>query len=912
MTPLEKRSKNAASTCTGSTSTDNDRNEHPQCHRHNQMEIAVKLRQLVSARESKREQVESLFQRKRSLMEQIKNVEEQMNQLHSILFEMDDQITTLEETLGTTSEALLQTGTHHDTGPVPVISNAHTETDTSTLPSHSRPPGEPLTINPDQIIPDPSMTRACTDADADAITHTQLTQRREEILTDPLTALTCTQTISPKQPAHTRPLGLTGNESHHLIGVTATASVRPQILLQPANHATIPNAKAEPLHTSQCHYTTDDICRVLKDTFHIQSFRENQLAVIEATLSKQDCFVIMRTGGGKSLLYQLPVVLERPKITLVISPLLSLMQDQQDQVNAFCPNVCVSFHSGLSKSEQASNWRRVKDSSQGVGMILVTPERVLKSNLLKAELQTLYANHRFARIVIDECHCCCQWGHDFRPDYAKLGVLRKTFPNVPILAVTATASDRVREDCCQILRLRSNYRFFRSTANRPNLTYSIQRKDGSALDTMDDIVHFIQTKHSRSAGIVYTRTRKEADTVASQLAERGIVAEAYYSDVSPTKKAKIHKDWMRNMTQVVVATIAFGLGINKPDVRFVIHHSMSKTLEAYYQESGRAGRDGLPADCVLYYSPRDVPKMIGMVHAEQSSHLTWTMIKYAQHFGSDAVCRAILLQNLGEPNHDMETALQHHQDSTTPRDVLAHSQTVLQLLFSLQDEKTTMPMLIKEWRANVKTSPHQCVRDNPPGKDLSSFECEYIIVALMLQQLIATDVQYTAYDTVVYLRCTERAEQFLTSPRAQMTIRLPPNPVKSPAAGRKSTTPNLEGWIESKTKKRRQSSASAASTNTKKRQKPSKKAAPKSTKVKSTSNKKSATMSKSKVPPKDPHSTVVTTEIIHIDDDSTSDEEPIIPRRPRRKAASKINPEVPVDDDLMIDSDPDEEYEFEG
>ena len=582
-------------------------------------------------------------------------------------------------------------------------------------------------------------------------------------------------------------------------------------------------------------------------------------------------------------------------------------------MNQFCPHICVDLHSGQTQSDIASIWKRIRDPSQQVGMLIVTPERIAKSKQLKSELQQLYVAGRLARIVIDECHCCCQWGHDFRPDYAKLGVLRQTFTSVPIIAVTATASERVREDCARILQLRPHYRFFRSTANRPNLTYSIRRKEGSANDTLDDMVQLIQTNHPTSAGIVYTRTRKEADSVAQQLLDRGIPAAAYYSDVSTTQKNQIHQSWMRNQTQVVVATIAFGLGINKPDVRFVIHHSMSKTLEAYYQESGRAGRDGNPADCILYYSPKDVPKMLGMVHGEQSSQLTWTMIKYAQQFGNDAVCRAILLQNLGEPHDGMEATLQAFHASTTSRDVLAHSQTVLQLLYAMQDEQVTMPMLVKEWRRS-KTSNFECVQQNPPSKDLSVFECEYIVVALLLQQLIATDCQYTAYDLVVYLRCTPRAEQFLTSPKASFTIRLPPAEQKQSSGG-KITHPIAETnqWIATKkapATKRKRSSSTTKSKIAKKKAKTQ--IVAKKVKKTSTSKKKTSTVATKKSTSKKTKigivaSTTTEQEVIDIQDDSSSAEvmtsHHAEARRPTRAFYTS-------DDDLMNDTD--EEYEFEG
>lgn len=440
---------------------------------------------------------------------------------------------------------------------------------------------------------------------------------------------------------------------------------------------------------------------LLNNTFKIRSFRGYQKQIINCTLSKDDCFVIMRTGGGKSLTYQLPALLEGKsparKITIVVSPLLSLIRDQEDQMNNFCPGSATSFTSGIPKQELTKRWTLVRDPDSGLCIIFVTPERVSKSNQLMTELEKLDQRGRLGRFVIDECHCASQWGFDFRPDYTKLGKLKRHFPNVPLIAVTATASDRVTENCCEILAIGKNYQLFRSSADRPNLKYKIVIKDDNSDKVVEQMVEYIKEHHRNSSGIVYTLSKKDADTVAEKMRNLGITAKAYHADVSESVKTSIHRSWMSNKTQVVVATIAFGLGINKPDVRFVLHHSLSKSLDAYYQESGRAGRDGGAADCILYYSVKDVCRMLSMTSDQASGDSVWSMIQYGQEHGDDAICRKMILSVLGEPGVDISNSLDN--SNTEKREVGSLAKDVVRLI-SESEKDQTLSQVVSAWRGS--------------------------------------------------------------------------------------------------------------------------------------------------------------------------------------------------------------------
>jgi ATP-dependent DNA helicase Q1 len=549
----------------------------------------IDLSLLEEERNSKRQRLQDLFDQKVLLDAQMKDLLTEMENVEKDLVQLDEDIDRMEERILTANAGGRNIKSE-------TVQNAATrqrrEDSDNQDPSPERPSitqQQRLTQHPDEVLPEPP---------------TQSPLKHTERVTP--SSLTINPPLRPLELQRPHPASISTTTT------TATASS----VTDPLDYW----RRDENFSWSQRMYD------VLRKQFRIPSFRDHQKEIINATLSGRDVFVLMRTGGGKSLTYQLPALLERHKVTFVVSPLLSLIQDQEEQMNQFHPGSAVSFTSGLGSSEHAQRWQRVRDPEGGICLVFVTPEKISQSNKLGSEMDRLHAQGRLARFVIDECHCACQWGHDFRPDYTKLGVLKAHFPSVPLLALTATASERVRDDVCQILRM-NDYQFFRSKANRPNLTYSVVPKPEGKGAVTAAMAEFIHSKYPQSPGIVYTLSRKDADVVADELCQLGVVARPYHSDVSKTQKEYVHQSWMRDETQVVVATIAFGLGINKPNVRFVLHHCISKTLEAYYQESGRAGRDGqTPTDCVLYYNPK-VSSIEDDVLISRVFHFSYTLTK---------------------------------------------------------------------------------------------------------------------------------------------------------------------------------------------------------------------------------------------------------------------------------------------
>ena len=352
----------------------------------------------------------------------------------------------------------------------------------------------------------------------------------------------------------------------------------------------VENAFAPTPEGRQC-----DLAGELKRTFGFDSFRPGQEAVVRDALAGRDLLAIMPTGGGKSLCFQLPAVVQRG-VTLVVSPLIALMQDQ---VRLLTQNgIPATFiNSSLDAREVAARIRGLRNAD--FKLVYVAPERLLQFEFVAQLLPALNAQSALAAFVIDEAHCVSEWGHDFRPEYRQLATLRERFPNVPVWAFTATATERVRDDIVQQLALK-NPVVHVASFNRANLFYAVRPKDKRTY------AELLARTREESAGIIYCLSRKRVDELAAELQTDGVRALPYHAGLEAEQRRRNQDAFIRDDAQVIVATIAFGMGINKPDVRWVIHYDLPRTLESYYQESGRAGRDGDPAQCILYFGAGDI------------------------------------------------------------------------------------------------------------------------------------------------------------------------------------------------------------------------------------------------------------------------------------------------------------------
>ncbi|MGH8590935.1 MAG: RecQ family ATP-dependent DNA helicase, partial [Gammaproteobacteria bacterium] len=376
---------------------------------------------------------------------------------------------------------------------------------------------------------------------------------------------------------------------------------------------------------------------LLKRYFGFDGFRPLQEAIIEDSLAGRDVFALLPTGGGKSLCYQLPA-LARPGLTVVVSPLIALMKDQVDALHA--SGIAATYlNSSLSPAESQERLRGLREDR--FRLLYLAPERLMVPGVL-ADL----GRRPVGLIAIDEAHCISEWGHDFRPEYRQLTELRDHFPCVPLMALTATATPRVREDIVVLLRLREPRRYVASF-NRSNLLYRVVAKSRAYRQTRAFL-----NERGKDSGIVYCLSRKTADTLAAHLQSDAIAAASYHAGMASEDRSAQQERFLRDEVRVMCATIAFGMGINKPNVRFVLHYDLPKNLEGYYQETGRAGRDGLPSECLLLFDAADAIKLKRFIDQKPDAEerkIAREQLDRMVHYAESADCRrGELLRYFGE------------------------------------------------------------------------------------------------------------------------------------------------------------------------------------------------------------------------------------------------------------------------
>ena len=497
----------------------------------------------------------------------------------------------------------------------------------------------------------------------------------------------------------------------------------------------------------------------LQQQFGFDGFKGPQEEIITTLLSGRDIFVIMPTGGGKSLCYQLPAMISEG-VAIIVSPLIALMKNQVDLVRSYSSkdDVAHFLNSSLNKGQQ----KMVKDDlvSGKTKMLYVAPETLTKEDNIE-----FFKSLNISFFAVDEAHCISEWGHDFRPEYRRLKeVMDQVNPNIPIIGLTATATPKVQSDILKNLGLRKPAVFI-SSFNRPNLYYEIQPKVNLE-QTNKSIVRFIQL-HKNKSGIIYTLNRKTTEELASMLVANGIKAVAYHAGLDAKLRSERQDQFLNEDVHVIVATIAFGMGIDKPDVRFVIHYNIPKSIENYYQETGRAGRDGMEGKCILYYSHKDVAKLEHLMRDKPLSEreVGAQLINETVSYAESSICRRkTLLYYFGE-SYDDKKSCGHCDNCLSPKEKIEAKEevvTVLKVVKALGEQFTIeyiIQILQGKATQQVKMYRHEELAVFASGNDKEPHYWSSLIRQMLLNELLEKDiVEYGI------LKFTKKSESFLKKP----------------------------------------------------------------------------------------------------------------------------------------------------